>query len=169
MENLKVFEKNLCGPNSRRWMGYVSTHTRIWNHRQTVQFVHLQDLHAQIPRAYTCWCFQSSSRYAYRASDTDLPRLVRPVGLQHLAATDLVHSKAVNWVRFLQKRFVFQMEKTQADLAAAHCTDMVLTCQPSRMPVYLFAPCHQWLNMSKTQPLDLDKGFILLENRHESL
>ena len=39
----------------------------------------------------------------------------------------------------------------------------------SAMPmVYMFALCHHWPNMSKTQPLVLDTGSRWLENRHEN-
>ena len=79
------------------------------------------------------------------STDSDFPRPVRPVRSQRLAATDFIHNKAVNPVRFLQKMFMFLSEKTKTDFAhilvLTHI--LVLPFQQSGMPtVYMFAPCH---------------------------
>ena len=79
------------------------------------------------------------------STDSDFPRPVRPVRSQRLAATDFIHNKAVNPVRFLQKMFMFLSEKTKTDFAhilvLTHI--LVLSCQQSGiLTVYLFASCH---------------------------
>jgi len=128
----------------------------------------------------TCWgldgyfsdSFVTLGPFLRNATDVDFPRLVRSVRSQRLAATDVIYSKAVNWVRFLPTLLMFQTEKTKTDLE--HMLDLthivVLPCQQSGiLTVYMFAPCHHWPNMSKTQPLDLDKRSSWGENSSKNL
>jgi len=45
------------------------------------------------------------SPFLWSSTDSDFPRPVRPVRSQSLAATDFIHSQAVNWVRSLWDHF----------------------------------------------------------------
>jgi len=68
------------------------------------------------------------------ATHTDFPR---PARSQRLAATDFILIKAVNWLRFLPKMFIFLIftEKTKSDFAhiLIFTHILVLTHQQSRI------------------------------------
>jgi len=101
-------------------------------------------------------------------------RPVRSVRSQHLVAADCIYCKAVNWMKFFPKMFMFLMEKTKIDFAHILVLKLTyilfLTCQQLGMlTVYLFAPCPHWPDMPKMLPLDLDRGSLWGENSSENL